>query len=49
MTENRARHIFLGGNTHLGFFSYYDHILPQEDADIIFVIKGRFGTGKSSL
>src|SRR5690554_6153355 len=48
MTENRARHIFLGGNTHLGFFSYYDHILPQEDADIIFVIKGGPGTGKSS-
>jgi len=33
----------------LGFFSYYDHILPQEDADIIFVIKGGPGTGKSSF
>lgn len=47
MSENRARHMFPGGNTSLGFFSYYDHILPQEQASRIYVIKGGPGTGKS--
>lgn len=49
MSANRERHMFLGGNTSLGFFSYYDHILPQEEVNRIYVIKGGPGTGKSSF
>lgn len=49
MSGNRERHMFAGGNTYLGFFSYFDHILPQERADSIYVIKGGPGTGKSSF
>jgi len=41
--------MFLGGNTHLGFFSYYDHIIPREEADKIYIVKGGPGTGKSSF
>lgn len=49
MSKNRERHMFLGGNTCLGFFSYYDHILSQEQANRIYVIKGGPGTGKSTF
>ena len=45
----RARHMFAGGNTCLGFFSYYHHILPQEEAEKIYVIKGGPGVGKSTF
>lgn len=41
--------MFPGGNTAVGFFSYYDYILPQEDAERIFVIKGGPGVGKSTF
>jgi len=41
--------MFAGGNTSLGFFSYYDYILPQEEAVRIFVIKGGPGVGKSTF
>lgn len=40
---------FPGGNTPQGFYSYYDYILPQEEAKKIIVLKGGPGTGKSSL
>lgn len=49
MSEGRARHLFAGGNTALGFFSYYDNILSQEEAERIFILKGGPGTGKSTL
>lgn len=44
-----VRHLFPGGNTSLGFFSYYHHIITQETADRIFVIKGGPGVGKSTF
>jgi len=44
-----SKHFFAGGNTVKGFYSYFDNILPIEDAKRIFVIKGGPGTGKSTL
>ncbi len=43
-----VKRVFPGNNTPDGFFSYYDHILP-EDARRIFVIKGGPGVGKSTF
>ncbi|NLY18748.1 MAG: ATPase [Clostridiaceae bacterium] len=45
----RARHMFPGGNTCKGFFSYYDYIMPQENAVRIIILKGGPGVGKSSF
>ncbi len=49
MTQGNARHMFPGGNTYKGFFSYYDYILPQEKAERIFILKGGPGVGKSTF
>lgn len=49
MSEGKVKHLFPGGNTSLGFFSYYSNILTQEDADKFFVIKGGPGVGKSTF
>lgn len=43
------RHMFPGGNTSKGFYSFYRYILSQEEARRIICIKGGPGTGKSSL
>jgi len=44
-----SKHVFPGSNTPFGFYSYYDNIMPQENANKIFIIKGGPGTGKSSF
>ena len=31
MSIGKERHMFPGGNTHLGFFSYYGYIISQEE------------------
>lgn len=49
MSKGRIRHMFLGGNTSQGFFSYYDYILSQEEANRIMCIKGGPGVGKSTF
>ena len=49
MTKGRIRHMFPGGNTSQGFFSYYDYILGQEEANRIICIKGGPGVGKSTF
>lgn len=49
MGKGSTRHMFPGGNTSRGFFSYYDYILPQSQAKRIFIIKGGPGTGKSTF
>ncbi|HOQ37011.1 MAG TPA: PRK06851 family protein [Acetivibrio sp.] len=49
MSKGKIREMFPGGNTSQGFFSYYDHILPQERASKIFCIKGGPGVGKSTF
>ncbi|HBM79407.1 MAG: PRK06851 family protein [Clostridiales bacterium] len=46
----KIRKVFLGGNTSRGFYSfYYNNILPQEEANRIFIIKGGPGIGKSTF
>lgn len=45
----RDRHLFPGGNTPEGFYSYYQYILPQDKASHIFCIKGGPGVGKSTF
>lgn len=49
MNKGNARHMFPGGNTSLGFYSYYDYIIPQEQANHIFCLKGGPGVGKSTF
>jgi cytidylate kinase len=48
IVKGKVREFFPGGNTPLGFFSYYDYIIGS-DATRIFVIKGGPGVGKSSF
>lgn len=47
--SGKERHIYPGNNTPYGFFSYYDYILKQNEADRIFCIKGGPGVGKSTF
>jgi len=47
--KGNIRKVFPGGNTSCGFYSFYDYILPQEEATRIFVIKGGPGVGKSTF
>ncbi|MBQ1935312.1 MAG: hypothetical protein II351_00490 [Clostridia bacterium] len=42
-------HYFAGGNTPLGFYSYYEEVLPPAFAQKTIYIKGGPGTGKSTL
>jgi len=44
-----VRHYFPGNNTPKGFFSYYQYILGQREANRIVCIKGGPGTGKSTF
>lgn len=48
MAKGKVREFFPGGNTSLGFFSYYDYLIPP-DATRIMIIKGGPGVGKSSF
>ena len=47
--KGTERHMFLGSNSSEGFFSYFDYILSQKEANKIICIKGGPGTGKSSM
>lgn len=49
MTKGNIRHMFPGGNTPRGFYSYYDYILPQKSAERILILKGGPGVGKSTF
>lgn len=49
MRQGRIRKMFPGGNTCEGFFSYYDHIMPQDEARRLIILKGGPGVGKSSF
>lgn len=44
-----SKHVFPGSNTPSGFYSYYNNIITQENANKLFIIKGAPGTGKSSF
>jgi hypothetical protein len=48
MAEGRVKMVFPGGNTCLGFYSFYNYIIG-EDAQRIWVLKGGPGTGKSTF
>lgn len=48
MSKGRIREVYPGGNTSLGFYSYYDNIIGP-DATRIIIIKGGPGVGKSSF
>lgn len=45
----RNKRFFLGGNTPLGFYSFFSEVIPLEKANKIICLKGGPGTGKSSL
>lgn len=49
MSEIKTKHMFAGGNTAFGFFSYYDYIIDWEEAKEIYILKGGPGTGKSTF
>lgn len=44
----KIRHMFPGGNTSQGFYSYFDNILGR-DANRLYILKGGPGTGKSTI
>lgn len=44
-----ARHMFPGNNTPEGFYSYYQYILSQQEAEKIYCLKGGPGVGKSTF
>lgn len=48
MSNGRIREVYPGGNTSLGFYSYYENIIGP-DATRIIIIKGGPGVGKSSF
>ncbi|CAM2749320.1 PRK06851 family protein [Hathewaya histolytica] len=45
----KDKRFFLGGNTPLGFYSFFHEIIPLEKANKIICLKGGPGTGKSSI
>ena len=49
MVKGKARHLFPGNNTSKGFYSYYQHIMLQQEANHIFCMKGGPGVGKSTF
>lgn len=49
MLKGRLRNMFPGGNTSVGFFSYYNYIISRETARRVFILKGGPGVGKSSF
>lgn len=49
MIEGIIRHMFPGGNTPLGFYSYYKYIIDYSTANRLFILKGGPGTGKSTI
>jgi hypothetical protein len=49
MERGKERRLFPGSNTSEGFFSYYQFIMPQREAEHIFCLKGGPGVGKSTF
>lgn len=47
--KGKLRHIYPGGNTTKGFYSYYQYILGQKEASRIICLKGGPGVGKSTF
>ena len=49
IVEGSMIKLYPGGNTSLGFYSFYDYIINEHEAKKIYVIKGGPGTGKSTF
>ncbi len=49
MKKGKVRNMFSGGNTSVGFFSFFDYIIDQVKARRIFILKGGPGVGKSTF
>lgn len=49
MPEGIIRHMYPGGNTPVGFFSYYPYIIDRTKAKRVLILKGGPGTGKSTM
>lgn len=47
--KGKERHFFPGSNTPKGFFSYFNFILEQKEAERIICLKGGPGVGKSTF
>ncbi len=47
--QGKVKEVFPGGNTYKGFYSFYDYIIQNDEANRIFCIKGGPGVGKSSF
>lgn len=48
MAKGRVRKDFLGGNTCLGFYSFFQYVIDQQ-ARRVFILKGGPGSGKSTF
>ncbi|WP_026476232.1 ATPase [Alkaliphilus transvaalensis] len=48
-TKGRIKRLFPGGNTSVGFFSYYQYVIDLKEANRLYLLKGGPGVGKSSL
>ncbi|WP_371381562.1 PRK06851 family protein [Sporomusa aerivorans] len=48
MAGEKIKHVFPGGNTPQGFYSYYEYVIPV-NATRIFLLKGGPGVGKSTF
>jgi len=47
--KGKIKHLFPGGNTSVGFYSYYSNIIDLTRATRVFVLKGGPGVGKSTF
>jgi hypothetical protein len=48
LKTGRIRHFFAGGNTGVGFYSFYDQVVGP-DPNHLYILKGGPGTGKSTF
>jgi hypothetical protein len=49
MERGKERRMFPGGNTSEGFFSYYEYIMPQSEAEHMYILKGGPGAGPAFI
>lgn len=49
VNRGNIKEVFPGGNTCKGFYSFYNYIISNDDANRIFCMKGGPGVGKSSF
>jgi len=49
MVKGKIKRLLPGGNTSLGFYSYFSYVIDVKEARKIYLLKGGPGTGKSSM